>query len=656
MNGLVGRTIGRYHILEQVGQGGMSSVFRAVELTTSRTVAIKVLSPYLAHETQFQARFEREITLLRQLQHPNIIPILDFGEAEGLAFIVMPFMGAGTLHERLQKGPLDPVQGGRIVDQLASAITCAHESGVIHRDVKPSNVLLDEHGNALLSDFSFARPQDTSQNLTGSALIGTPAYMSPEQCRGEPIDARSDQYSFAIMLFQITTGQLPFDGETPMAVAMKHVSVPLPRPRTVSPNLPEGVELVLIKALAKDPALRYASIKDLNQAFQTELRAALDPKLRTAGARTIALDRTEELYRRYQNVKPPPRKRLYDRSAILATLLLLLACAVSAGAVGIIYPELFRPASAAPAISQGDIQSTVDVVLTANAPAAGTELPAGALETSVYAAVVQTLQASLTPDAGTPPPTQSEGGPTSSPQSLLIFPTSGPSATHDPPTGVTRTRTTAPSATQASTAGPTPTSPGPTLTSPPALPTSPGPTLTSPPPSPTSPGPTLTSPPPSPTSPGPTLTSPPPSPTSPGATLTSPPPSPTATVSPVIPTNTAAPPTSTLPPPTNTPPPLVCEWDTGEVETHGDTVSVEIHNTGDLTLHVSGVGITWTDDDEVLRYVRLNGTIWSGWDDGPSFSVGTSRNVGAGGSRTLEFEFYGYHFSGSASVSVDADC
>ncbi len=144
-----------------------------------------------------------------------------------------------------------------MVAQVASALESAHQNGVIHRDVKPSNVLMDDQGNALLSDFSFARPQDTSQNLTGSALIGTPSYMSPEQCRGDPIDARSDQYSFGVMLFQITTGSLPFEGETPMAIAMKHVSVPLPRPRQVSPNLPEEIELVLIKALAKDPALRF---------------------------------------------------------------------------------------------------------------------------------------------------------------------------------------------------------------------------------------------------------------------------------------------------------------------------------------------------------------------------------------------------------------
>jgi serine/threonine protein kinase len=634
LNGLVGRTIGRYRIMEQIGQGGMSSVYRAVDLTTSRTVAIKIISPYLANEAQFQARFEREIRLLRRLQHPHIIPILDYGEAEGLAFIVMPFVASGTLHERLQAGTLDPIRGGRIVDQLASALSYAHENGVVHRDVKPSNVLLDEQGNAVLSDFGFARPQDTSQNLTGSALIGTPAYMSPEQCRGDPIDARSDQYSFAIMLYQITTGQLPFDGETPMAVAMKHVSVPLPRPRSVSPSLPEGVELVLIKALAKDPALRFASIKDLNQAFQSELKAALDPKLRSAGARTIGLDRTLELYRRYQNVRPPARKRSNNRAAVLSALLLLLACVVSAGAIGIIYPEAFRPAGAAPPMSQGDLQSTVDVVLTANAPAQGTELPPGELETAVYDAVVQTLQASGSPEPDTSPSTQPSGEPTASQQALLIFPTSGPAITETLPTSATPSRTTAPTATRTATPRPSATRTAPTLTSPPPSPTSPGPTQTLPPPSPTSPAPTLTSPPPSPT-------------------WTSSPVPPTNTAAP--PTNTAAPPTNTVPVPTDTPPPLNCEWDTSGVDTHGDTASVEIYNTGDLTLRVTRVGITWTDD-EVLRYVRLSGTIWSGWDDGPSFSVGTNKSISAGSTRTLDFEFYGFHFSGSASVTVDADC
>jgi len=190
--GLIGKTLGSYTILEQIGQGGMSSVFKALDLDNQNHVAVKVLSPYIAHEQRFRARFEREVKLLRRLQHSNIVPILDFGETEGLAYIVMPLIGTGTLHDRLQNGPLDVQTGARVTAQVASALSLAHSMGVIHRDVKPSNVLLDQEGNALLSDFSFAHHQDASQNLTGSALIGTPAYMSPEQCRGDAIDAAGD--------------------------------------------------------------------------------------------------------------------------------------------------------------------------------------------------------------------------------------------------------------------------------------------------------------------------------------------------------------------------------------------------------------------------------------------------------------------------------
>jgi hypothetical protein len=454
LNGLIGRTISHYTLLEQIGQGGMSSVFRAADLVDGRSVAVKILSPYIAHEERFHARFEREIKLLRQLQHPNIIPILDFGEADGLAFIVMPYLPNGTLLDRLNQRPLEPRQGGRIVDQLASALMLAHQNGVIHRDVKPSNVLIDENGNALLSDFSFARSQDASQNLTGSALIGTPAYMSPEQCRGDPIDARSDQYSFGVMLFQITTGSLPFGGDSPMATALQHLNVPVPLPRQVNPNLPEGIELVLIKALAKDPALRFESVEAMNRAFQAALAAALDPaREAAANGKTLSSPRTLAMYRKYQNVRPPARQGRYQRSAILAALLLLLACTVSAGAVAVIRPELFTGASAAGSqLSEADIQATVDVLLTANSPDIGTPLPPGALETAVYAAVLQTIEASGAPTDAPGLPTETPfGTPTPTIPGGIVFPTLTP----------TRTRTLLPGETPAT---PTPT-PSPSRTS-----------------------------------------------------------------------------------------------------------------------------------------------------------------------------------------------
>jgi len=530
--GLIGKTISHYTILDQIGQGGMSSVFSAVDLRDQRVVAVKVLSPYIAHEARFKARFDREIKLLVRLQHPNIMPILDYGEAEGLAFIIMPYIGTGTLGDRLLKGPLDPTVGSRVVQQLASALAAAHAAGVVHRDVKPSNVLVDPMGNALLSDFSFAHQTDASQNLTGSALIGTPAYMSPEQCRGEPIDARSDQYALAVVLYQITTGRLPFEADTPMATALKHVNEPLPRPRLVNPSIPEEVELVLVRGLAKDPALRYASILELNDAFQEALRSALDPARRT---KTRDGDRTTAIYNKYQNVKPPPRRRWLERSALAAALLALLACPAAAAATAMFYPDLLNGgASAAPVAL--DVQGTVDVLLTLNAPAAGTEIPPGVLQTAVYVAVVQTLTANGT--SVNEPAVEAivlGGDSAGTPTSLgfgLVFPTSPPAATRTLAAGESPLPpTAAPSPTRTPTFGPSPTSGGALVIS---L-TDVGPSATST----QAASATQAASPPATQTPGPPASN-------------TPPPAPTNTPAPPAATNTPAP-----PPATSTPPP---EW------------------------------------------------------------------------------------------------
>jgi serine/threonine-protein kinase len=456
--GLIGKTLSHYTLLEQIGQGGMSSVFSAVDQRDQRAVAVKILSPYIAHEARFKARFEREIKLLSRLQHPNIMPILDFGEADGLAYIIMPYIGTGTLGDRLLKGPVEAKDGARIVEQLASALAAAHAAGVVHRDVKPSNVLLDPMGNALLSDFSFAHQTDASQNLTGSALIGTPAYMSPEQCRGEPIDARSDQYALAVVLYQMTTGKLPFEADTPMGTALKHVNEPLPRPRLVNPSIPEEVELVLVRGLAKDPALRYASILELNDAFQEALRLALDP---TRRVKTRDVDRTTAIYNKYQNVKPPPRRRWFERSALVVALLLLVVCPASAAVAALFYSELLYGAPAEAAPPTPDIQATVDVIVAANVARSG--MSAEALKTAVYVAVMGTLAANGTPiddptlaavvfgSAGQGTPTPFDLG--------LVFPTSPPTTTRTLGPGESPLPPTAsPSPTRTPTPGPSPTS------------------------------------------------------------------------------------------------------------------------------------------------------------------------------------------------------
>jgi serine/threonine-protein kinase len=440
------------------------------------------------------------------------------------------------------------------VQQLASALASAHAAGVIHRDIKPSNVLLDAAGNALLSDFSFAHQTDASQNLTGSALIGTPAYMSPEQCRGEPIDARSDQYSLAVVLYQMTTGRLPFEGDTPMATALKHVNEPLPRPRLVNPAIPEDVELVLIKGLAKTPSLRYPSVLELNNAFQQALVLGLDPARRT---RSNDIHRTTAIYNKYQNVTPAPRRRWFERSALAAAFLALLACPVAAAAAAVYYPGLLSGGAAA-AKGPFDIQGTVDVLLTLNAPAAGTHVPPGAMETAVYVAVLQTLAANGTPvDELGVEALALGGGTIATPTPLafgLIFPTSPPAPTRTlapgesplPPTA-TPSPTETKSASQVPTAGPSPTG-GSTLV---VSQTDVGPPTA-----------TIAA---SPTGPAATAT--------PAMTQT---PGPTATPAPTTaPTNTPVPPTSTNPPaptatdapaPTRTPRPVnthACNSDPG---------------------------------------------------------------------------------------------
>ncbi|MCJ7823427.1 MAG: serine/threonine protein kinase, partial [Anaerolineales bacterium] len=272
------RQLGKYFLVRKIGSGGMSAVYKAIDQETEKAVAIKVLPPGLDNVENFQARFEREAEILMRLRHPHIVPFIDFGVEEGIFYIVMPLMEIGTLRERIRKGPIRPEEGANIIRQIAEALQFAHDAGMVHRDVKPSNILMDSEGNAWLSDFGTAHVTDATASLTGSSVIGTPQYMAPEQARGEPVSAKTDVYALGVMLYQMCTGQLPFDADTPLAIAMKHTTEPLPRPTTINPNIPVEVGKVLIRALEKRPEDRYATAVALSEAFEHALELVYDPE------------------------------------------------------------------------------------------------------------------------------------------------------------------------------------------------------------------------------------------------------------------------------------------------------------------------------------------------------------------------------------------
>ena len=373
MSELIGRVLGNYHILEQVGRGGMARVFKALDLAHERTVAVKVLSPQLALETNFKVRFEREAQVLRGLEHPNIVPIFDYGEESGLAYIVMPFMQVGTLSDRLKDGDLTVAESARIIGQIASALQHAHEAGVVHRDVKPSNILIDEDGNAWLSDFGFAHVHDATMSLTGSALIGTPAYISPEQVSGKPVSPLSDQYSLAVVVYHLSTGCLPYDAETPMAIALSHVTSPLPRPRLINPNISRSVEAILFKALAKNASHRFVTIADFNHALQEAMALEFKPSNKGHWASSLyrvtrALDRI-----RIQVMVALDGARIRRRAVLVGALLFLFGFPLAAYAL-----MGFTPAD-----PTEDLRATIVALYTENASQDGTPLSPGQVETAI---------------------------------------------------------------------------------------------------------------------------------------------------------------------------------------------------------------------------------------------------------------------------------
>ncbi|MFQ5921840.1 MAG: bifunctional serine/threonine-protein kinase/formylglycine-generating enzyme family protein [Anaerolineales bacterium] len=383
MEDLTGKQLGRYRVVGPLGEGGMAAVYRAYEPGLDRYVALKVLPRHFASDPQFTGRFQQEAKVIAKLQHLHILPVYDFGQEDDYTFIVMPFIKTGTLADVLDDRPLPLQELLRIVGQVGDALGYAHDEGIVHRDVKPTNILLDDRGNCLLTDFGIAKIVEATVQFTQSgAIIGTPAYMSPEQILGEPLDGRSDLYSLGIILFEMATGRQPYRAETPPAIFVKHLHDPLPMPRSINPDLPEAVERVILKTLAKEPTDRYEDASTMVQALREAVSEPSRPKVEAPEvdlslAPTIEeepedLEEREAAEVEADELVPAPvpapsgwRERLPSIRTLGLVLggavVLVTLVAILSGTVG--EPEGPRP------ISQGDDLATAMEVLETSVPA-----------------------------------------------------------------------------------------------------------------------------------------------------------------------------------------------------------------------------------------------------------------------------------------------
>ncbi len=267
--------IGPYEIKSELGRGGMATVYRAYDPRFEREVAVKVLPPEMLHaDPNFRLRFQREAKIIAKLEHPSIVPVYDVGEEDNQPYFVMRYMSGGSLAERIKKHVYTVDEAAHLLEQIAPGLDEAHVKGIVHRDLKPSNILFAGNEFPCISDFGIAKlSQGEAGSMTGSAIIGTPAYMSPEQAAGNEVDSRTDIYALGIILYEMLTGRQPYQSETPMGLALKHITEPVPSILEARPDLPAWVEEIISTSMAKNPADRYQTAQEMVDALYQNLSA-----------------------------------------------------------------------------------------------------------------------------------------------------------------------------------------------------------------------------------------------------------------------------------------------------------------------------------------------------------------------------------------------